>query len=304
VYFVGMDKKPYSVFIILAAIIWGFDGLLRRHLSGLPPTFIVLIEYLIRLVIVLPFIPKFIPEFKKLTKKDWGVMISLSVISGALGRILYTASLGMVGDISYSVVALLQQTQPIFAVILAAIILKERLTKRYGLFAVIAIVSAYFLTFPNFKPSFIGGNGELLAALLALGAAFAYGSGTVLSKIILGKISFAATAILRFIIVVPVALLLTFFLNQTYPIASINPIQWQYLFTIAITSGIISFFLYYKGLQHTEVKISTFSEFAWPITAALLGFTVLNERLTAIQWIAGAVLLVDILILSLAANES
>jgi len=298
-----MRRKRYSILIILAAIIWSTDGLLRRHLSGLPPTLIVLLEYIIRLIIVIPWIPRFIPEFKKMTKKDWGVMITLGIVSGALGRILYTAALGMVDDISYSAVVLLQQTQPIFAVALAAIILKEKLTKRYALLGFIALVAAYFLTFPQYAPTFISGNGGLLAALLALGAAAAWGSGTVLSKIMLGKLSYAATAILRFIIVVPVVLILHLSLGQTYPLSAISPTDWFYLTALALTAGIASYLLYYKGLQHTEVKISTFAEFAWPISAALFGYFLLGERLTPVQWLAGGVLLIDILLLSLSPVE-
>jgi len=300
-----MRKKRYSLFIILAAIIWSTDGLLRRHLSALPPSYIVLIEYIIRLVIVLPFIPRFMPEFKKMTRKDWTIMIILGITSGVLAKTLYTAALGMVNDITYSVVSLLQQTQPIFAVILAVLILKERLTKRYGIFAIIALAAAYFLTFPHYMPTFISGSGELIASILALGAALAWGAGTVLSKLLLGKLSYAALSIMRFIIVVPVILILNIGLQQTYPLSAITSTQWSYLFLIALTSGTASFFLYYKGLQHTEVKISTFAEFAWPISAALFGYFLLGERLTAVQWIAGAVLLVNILALSFSsAKES
>lgn len=298
-----MKKRGYVLFIIVAAIIWSADGLLRRHLSLIPPTAIVLYEYLIRLVIILPFVPKFSKEFKKLTKKDWGIMIILGVVSGAIGRVLYTAALGKVEDISYSVVALLQQTQPFFAIGLATVLLKEKLNRRFNILAIIALVSAYFLTFPDYFPSFIGGNGELFAAILALGAAFVWGLGTVLSKIMLKKLSYAAVAILRFIIVVPVVLILNFASHQTYPISLITGTQWFYLTTIALTSGIASFVLYYKGLQHTEVKISTFAEFAWPISAALFGYFLLNERLTLVQSIAGLILLVDILALSFSSSD-
>lgn len=298
-----MKKRGYVLFIILAAIIWSADGLLRRHLSSIPPTAIVLYENLIRLLIILPIVPKFVKEFKKMTKKDWLIMITIGITSGAIGRVLYTAALGKVDDISYSVVALLQQTQPFFAVGLAAYLLKEKLNCRYNIMAVIALVAAYFLTFPNFFPVFIGGNGELMAALLALGAAFVWGLGTVLSKIMLKKLSFAATAILRFIITVPVVLVLNLSLRQTYSISLITPTQWYYLTIIALTSGIASFVLYYKGLQHTEVKVSAFAEFAWPISAALFGYFLLNERLTMIQWIAGAILLIDIAFLTLNARK-
>jgi drug/metabolite transporter, DME family len=299
-----MKKKGYVFFIIVAAILWSTDGLLRRHLHEIPSTSIVLIENIIRLIILSPFISRFIPEFKKMNKKDWIVMITLGVTSGALGSVLYTSALAQVQNISYSVVALLQQTQPIFAVLLAVILLKEKISKRYMLFGSIALISAYFLTFPELKPSFISGNGELIAALLALGAAFVWGFGTVLSKIMLKKLSYAALVILRFTVTVPVVFALNIGLKESYPISLINGTQWFYLIVIAIISGIVSFALYYKGLQHTEVKVSTFAEFAWPLSAALLGYFVLNETLTLTQWIAGAILLIDIYFLSSTPKKS
>lgn len=299
-----MKKNGYVIFIILASIIWSTDGLLRRHLHVIPSTSIVLIENIIRVIIISPFIARFIPEFKKLNRKDWTVMITLGITSGALGSILYTAAMARVQDISYSVVALLQQTQPIFAVLLAVILLKEKVNKRYLLLGSIALTSAYFLTFPEYKPQFLNGNGELIAALLALGAALVWGFGTILSKIMLNKLSYAALVILRFVITIPVALALNIALQQTYPLSMITGTQWFYLIVIAISSGIISFALYYKGLQHTEVKVSTFAEFAWPLSAAIIGYFLLNEKLTPVQWIAGAILLIDVYLLSLTPQDS
>lgn len=299
-----MKKNGYVIFIIIAAVIWSTDGLLRRHLHAIPSPLIVLLENVIRVIIISPFISRFIPEFKKMNRRDWTVMITLGVTSGALGSILYTAALARVQDITYSVVALLQQTQPIFAILLAVILLKEKVSKRYLLLGAVALISAYFLTFPNYKPQFLHGKGELTAALLALGAAFVWGLGTVLSKIMLKKLSYAALAILRFLITIPVAFVLCLSLNQTYPLSMINSTQWFYLIVIALTSGIISFALYYKGLQYTEVKVSTFAEFAWPLSAAILGYFVLSEKLTLIQWLAGAILLIDVYLLSLTPQDS
>jgi len=64
-------------------------------------------------------------------------------------------------------------------------------------------------------------------------------------------------------------------------------------------TGVFGFIAYYKGLKHTEVKIATFSEFAWPASAAFIGFFWLGDRLTVIQIIAAMVLVSDILVMSL-----
>lgn len=296
-------KKGYVFLIIIAAILWSLDGLLRRSLYLIPPITVVFLEHIFRLIILLPFARRFLPEYKKLTRRDWLIIIAIGVVSGAIATSMYTAALAQVNHISYSVVALLQQTQPVFVVLLAFFLLKEKVTPRYLAFAVIALISAYFLTFPQYKPTFVGGSGELIAAILAIGAAFSWGAGTVLSKLILAKISYVALVIVRFAVVIPVTLIMMLFSGQTYPLFAITSTQWFNLLIIAFFSGSVGFVIYYKGLQHTEAKVATFAEFAWPLSAALIGYFFLHEHLSLVQMLAGAILLLDILTLSLTAKE-
>jgi drug/metabolite transporter (DMT)-like permease len=262
-----------------------------------------MIEHILRVLILLPLLPRFLKEYKKMTRRDWLLISAIAVFSGALGTIFYTAALAKVNFISYSVVVLLQQIRPLFAVILAALVLKERLTKRYIFLGIIALTSAYFLTFPHYKPTLLGSKGELVAAALALGAATMWGSTIVLSKIILQKLSYAAAVTLRFIIVIPTAFIFSLILGQTYPLIAITSTQWLHLFLLAVVTGVFGFIAYYKGLQYTEVKVATFSEYAWPVSAALIGYFILGDRLTVVQVIAATVLIADVLFLSLAPRE-
>ena len=146
-------KKGYSLMIVLAGILWGFDGLLRRALGGIPSTIIVTIEHSIRVLILLPLLPRFIKEYKKLTKKDWLLIFAIALFSGALGSIFYTAALAKVNNISYSVVVLLQQIQPIFTVALAALILKEKITPRYIILAGLRRFNRLFYSWRTFNRS-------------------------------------------------------------------------------------------------------------------------------------------------------
>lgn len=302
-YKIMKSRKGYALLIVLAGVFWGFDGLLRRSLSGLPSTQIVMLEHSLRVLILSPFIPSFIKEYKKLKIKEWIQITAIAVFSGALGTILYTSALAQVNHISYSVVVLLQQVRPLFAVALAAWILKEKMSRKYYILAFIALLAAYFLTFPNYKPNFIGGNGELVAALLALGAAAMWGSTVVLSKLILRKLSYLAAVTLRFIIVIPVTFIASLSMGNLRSLGVITFTQWQHLFYLAVVTGIFGFLAYYKGLQRTEVKVATFAEFAWPISAAIIGYFILGDRLTIIQIIATLVLITDILILSFSKTD-
>jgi len=296
-------RRGYSLLIVIAALLWSLDALVRRQLYFIPAPFLVTIETMIRVLILLPWFTRFLPEYKLMKAKDWWVMMGMGIISGMIGVTLFTAALAQVNDINYSVVALLQQTQPLFAVFLAVLILKEKVSLKFALLGLVAMIAAYFLAFPGLVPTFLGNSGELKAALLALGAAAAWGSGTVLSKLMLSKLSYAATAMLRFIITGITALVWSLFSGQSYVLSTLTVNQWGMILFLAIVGGVASFMLYYKGLQHTEAKVSTFAEMTYPLTAAFIGFAFLGERLVLIQIVAAVVLLATILGITLNKNE-
>src|SRR3989338_9891274 len=118
------------VFITLAALLWAFDGLIRQHLYALPPITIIFFEHLIGLIILSPFVFKYVLK-TKLTSREWWLIILIAILSGLFGTLWFTTALGKVHFISISVVFLLQKLQPIFAITTARIFLKEKLDRRY-----------------------------------------------------------------------------------------------------------------------------------------------------------------------------
>src|SRR6185503_3444263 len=161
--------KNYSgpIFILIAATLWAFDGLIRQHLYTLPPITIIFFEHLIGLIILSPFVFKYVLK-TKLTPREWWLIVLIAILSGLLGTLWFTTALGKVHFITISVVFLLQKLQPIFAITTARIFLKEKLDSRYIKWAVLAIVAAYFVTFKNGYVNFATGEGTIIAALYAL----------------------------------------------------------------------------------------------------------------------------------------
>src|SRR3989344_5656326 len=117
-------KITGPILIITAALLWAFDGLIRQNLYTLPPITIIFLEHLFGLVILLPFVYKYLFQ-TKLTSREWWLIILISVLSGLFGTLWFTTALGKVHFITLSVVFLLQKLQPIFAITTARIFLKE-----------------------------------------------------------------------------------------------------------------------------------------------------------------------------------
>src|SRR3989344_6338886 len=204
------------LFVIVAALLWSFDGLLRISLFTLPPAVVVFYEHLLGAIILLILIPKWFADLRKMTKKEWLAIGIVSLFSGALGTILYTAALGKIQYTQYSVVVLLQQQlQPIWAIGTAAILLREKITGRFLYWAALALIAAYFISFKDLRVNLATGSETATAAILALSAGFMWGTSTAISKYVLNKVSFLTGTALRFLLAPIFSLMFIVGGNQT-----------------------------------------------------------------------------------------
>lgn len=279
--------------IMGAALLWAVDGLIRRHLYSLPPITIIFFEHIVGLIILFPFVYKYV--FKaRLTKKEWGLVFLVSILSGLLGTLWFTTALLKVHFISFSVVFLLQKLQPIFAITTAAIFLKEKFNKKYIIWALLAVVAAYFVTFENGYVNLATGAGTIIAALYALGAAFAWGTSTTFSKMLLGKVRAEVSAFYRFLFTVAIALPVLWMFGHGASLGAVTFTQFQLFVLIAVSTGMVALVIYYKGLAKTPVHISTILELLFPFAAILIDMVVYKNALSLSQWVATAVLLYSI----------
>lgn len=281
------------LFVIIAALLWSMDGLLRTSLYTLPPAVIVFYEHLLGAIILLFLSIKWLKELKKMTRKEWLAIALVSLFSGALGTILYTAALGYINyQAQYSVVVLLQQQlQPIWAIGTAAILLKERVTKQFLFWAGIALVAAYFITFKDLQVNFSTGSGTTMAGLFALLAGLMWGSSTAVSKYVLNKVSFVTGTALRFFLAPVFAFGFILFNNQTSLLLKVTPPQFLTLFLITFSTGMVALLFYYYGLKRTPARVTTLCELVWPASAVLIDYFLYHKTLSYSQIFGIALLL-------------
>lgn len=276
--------------IIIAASLWAVDGIVRRNLYVLPPIIIVFFEHFIGSLILAPLV---IRGFKKekLTKLEWGAITGVALFSSLLGTLWFTTALLMTNYISFSVVFLLQKLQPLFAVITARIVLKEKISKKYVVWAALALVAAYFITFPKGIVNLNTGDKTILAALFALGSAAAWGSSTAFSRYTLLKHDDKFITGLRFCITSFLALIAVFIMGHQSKISTITWPQFGQFLFIALSTGMVALLIYYKGLKTTPVRVSTILELTFPFLAVLIDVVFYKTIISPIQIIAALVLL-------------
>ncbi|MEJ2580988.1 MAG: DMT family transporter [Acidobacteriota bacterium] len=265
--------------ICLSAALWGLDGVvLTPRLANLQIPFVVFLLHAIPFAFMQPFLWSSYRRLREMPTSGWLALLLVAFTGGLLGTLAIVKALFLVDFNQLSVVVLLQKLQPVFALALAAVLLGERVTARFVAAAVVALAGAYLLTFGLSAPDAAADGVSLEAALLAILAAAAFGSATVLSKMRYGMTSAMA---LFYLAARGVGL----------PFASVTGVNWATIFIISVTTGSGAIFLYYYGLTRVRASVATICELCLPLSAVFLDYVVNHSVLGPWQW-AGAALLV------------
>ena len=286
---------PWLVFI--AAVLWAVDAPFRKFLTqDLSSTTIVFMEHLVIAGLVLIFLSRYFHEFRNLSWKEWLAVVFIAFGGSALATVFFTQSFRYVNP---SVAILLQKTQPFIAILLAVAILREKLGRRFWLWALLGMFGAYLLAFPELKITGLSFSGGTLGILFALLASFFWGGSTVMGRVVLRKLSFQAMTALRFLAALFFLLTLQLYYRRLGEVAGASGKDWLYVLIIAVLAGFVSLFIYYRGLATTKASIATIAELAFPFAAVVVNWIFLNAKLSPGQILGGFILALAVTRLSL-----
>ena len=155
-----------AVSISFAATMWGLDGVvLTPRLYNLDVGWVVLILHALPFILMQSFLYKEYKNLRIFTGRDYLVILLIALFGGAIGTLSIVKALFLINFKELSIVVLLQKLQPVFAITLAAIILKERINKYFLIWASIALLAGYFLTFGIAAPDLKTGSKTALSAM-------------------------------------------------------------------------------------------------------------------------------------------
>lgn len=283
-----------SISVIVAAVSWSLDWIfLRPHFYDISAINLVFLEHFLWALLLSPFIFFWYKKLKTIKRNSllslfwvsffWWLIWTLAITEAFFAAFRWETTL--------STVIILQKLQPVFALFLASIILKEKLSKRFYLFAVISIISAYFIAFGDWKNDIL--NIDLLnsPALYAFIAAFSFGSSTVFWKSLVDDIWFKLTTALRFLFTSILAFFTLLIFSNISSIFSMDFIHRRFLFIIVFSSWAVALFLYYFWLKKIPASAATIFELAWPLSAIFFDYIFNWKFLSPIQLFFSTILI-------------
>lgn len=279
--------------MLLVSAIWGAaPAVIKFTLADFPPLIFLTYRFFISSIIAVSYLAL---TGQKLPKKpaQWSRIIWHSILGFtiALGLLFYgfDKTTALAGNI-------LTALGPMVTVVLAAVFLRERVTKSERTGILIALAGTLFIVF---SPFLNGGIGNMLGALegnaLIIAALFADATAVILAKlserskvgaVVLAQLSF----IIAFLTILPVALAV----HGTQAIITTMlraPLHAHLgVWFMAVVSGTIAYSLRNRAIRSIEVSETAPFHYLYPIWGAPLSLFWLKEHITAIQ-IAGSLII-------------
>lgn len=290
----GSFWRPVSggsfALVVAGAAMWGTDPLFRSGLTTeLPASSIVFIEHLLPTILVIPLVARGVRRIRAgFHWRDWLTLAVLGLGSSALATVLFTVAL-TIGFSHHDATTpvLLQQIQPLVAIVAAWLVLHERPRPLFGLFLIGGLVGAYLVAFKS--PTGVEPV-EWQPALLSVSAALLWGLGTALGRRLSSLVPFGELTALRLAVGLIAATAIAGTHGGISPLLHLDPTSWTALVALALVPGLFSLLVYYRGLRGTPASAATLGELSFPLTALLVGYVALHESLSASQWIGVVVL--------------
>ncbi|MBN1480255.1 DMT family transporter [candidate division KSB1 bacterium] len=282
------NKTNLGVFLVcLAAAMWGFDGVVLT-----PRLWNLDVGYVVFMLHALPFLGMNFILFreyktvKTLSASDMIYFALIALFGGALGTLAIVKALFIVEFKHLTVVALLQKLQPVFAILLARLLLKERIGRNFTFWTSIALIGGYFLTFEFHLPSLVNSGKMLPAAGYALIAAFSFGSATVFGKRVLNKVSFQTALFYRYGLTTLIMLVIVLLNGRLDQLQKTTAINWTFFVIIGLTTGSGAILIYYYGLRYIKANVSTMAELCFPVSSVVFDYLINGSVLSPVQWVS------------------
>jgi drug/metabolite transporter (DMT)-like permease len=291
--------------VILACLLWGMDTLIRYPLveRGINPITIVFYEHCI---LTLIFSLGLIPNIKRIGELKLSDVFSFLIIGGvgsAIATVAFTESFQYLNP---SLVILLQKFQPVVAIILAAVVLKEEIQKQFLIWAAICLVGGLLISSPDIERFYsllvnnfgavssdvaVKGYGLVGISIVGWGATTVFGKRLSLAGFETKSIM-AGRFLTGLLVLIP-------FVQWNRSLILPNGEDYLRILIMVLISGAMAMWFYYQGLKRLSAKTTAIAEMFFPFFAIIVNWVFLGKQLSELQLVGGAILIFGSLVIQL-----
>jgi drug/metabolite transporter (DMT)-like permease len=293
-------KKYFYCIILLPIVFWAFAfPFIKIGLEELNPINLTILRLFTVCGIFLVFLVIFPKKFSPIQKKD---IVPLFLL-GFFGLVVYHLGLNY-GEvyISASAASLIIATIPVFTVIFAALLLKEKVTKKIVIGVPLSLSGVVIISLTGtsgnpFEVSYLS------AAMAVLVAAFVGAGYTIAGKKLLQRFSALSLTVYAFLFG---CLGLLPFLSSSLVVeaASLSWTGWGAVLFLALLPTVVGYVLWYVALEvKSASEISVFLYFI-PVLSTIISYFLFQEPITWLFIVGGVLVISGLIIVNLQNSSS
>jgi drug/metabolite transporter (DMT)-like permease len=284
--------------LLLAILIWASNSIMvKMALREISPLTLTWLRYLLAALFYLPFAVVTWRRAPGYTSREWVLLVDAGV------ALVPVFSLTLYWALTYTSVAntaLVRMTEPAWVLLLGAVLLGERATRRQLAGLALAVVGTAALVLLGRQPS-VSGDHHMLGMAYMLANSLAWVAYILCVKNLLRRhrvtqvtvhASLAGSAVL-FLVTGP-----THAAGIAREAAAMSPLAWSLVVAMALIVTIGSNQLFSYGLQRVTAGAAAAYSYLTPVLAAVLAWLLLGEPITAVVVVCGLVIAVGVYLLN------
>lgn len=276
-------KQWIQIFPILSGIMWGSAGIFVRKLSelGLNSVSIVETRIIVAIIIIIADLLCLDKKLLKIKLKDLWIFICAGIFSMLGLNLCYNFA---INELTLSLSAVLLSLAPIFVLILASILFKEKLTLQKTVCAILALIGCILSS--GVLEEVGAMKWTTIGIIIGTLGAFFYGTYSIFSKIAILKGYHSFTVTIYSLMAVGIALLPFTDWLKVWEIIQIDPAPMSgFLLLHSLLTSVLPYICFTVALNYVEAGKVAILASGEPIAAMLFGIFFYQEIPTVLSLI-------------------
>jgi len=285
--------------IIVTTVLWSSSLIFAKLIfAEVGPIVFVALRY----TLACPFLLTITLQHKKKqtiddVKNNWKILLVAGLSGPFISQILQYIGLELT---TASDALLLLNLTPIFAVILAAPLLNEKITNEKVVGLMLATIGAMLIVMNTNPESASFDIWRFLGDLIVIVSTFFFAINGIAGKLAIKSVDAISTTFYSTLFAVPFIWVSATLLDDVTVLFTMSAQAWLVLIWVAIMNTVVAFILYYESMKHIEASLVQIMLNLIAVWGVLMSILVLNESVTYLQIFGGAVTVIGVIIAQMA----
>ncbi len=226
-------------------------------------------------------------------KKNWKILIVAGLSGPFISQIMQYIGLAMT---TASDALLLMNLTPIFAVILAAPLLKERITFDKILGLLLATIGVILIVM-NTSPEYAAINVQrILGDIIVIASTFFFAINGIAGKIAVKYENAVTVTFYSTLFAVPFIWISAALLEDVTVLFRMSAVTWLVIAWVAIVNTVMAFILYYQSMKYIEASRVQITLNLVAVWGVLMSVLILHETITLLQITGGFLTIIGVIL--------